>query len=145
MKKMLNNYNNLNSEENGDQKISLKENIKIDELKNYKEKDEWAVLSRKNHLDFLNDKLSKLQQQAEKKKEITQILANQIVEKNSKKKDVNNNDERYYELRNKEYENWKNSEVKIKEKKEKNIRNFIVERDNVYQSKFIFYSHLYIF
>jgi len=129
----LKNYGNFNS--NSLNLNDLHTNDKYDELKNYKEKDEWAVLSKKQHMDYLNDKLNKLKQQAEKKKEITQILANQIVEKNTQKQNRLSNDERYFEHSVQDYENWKKSQDRIKEKNENKIREFIEERDNVYKSK----------
>jgi hypothetical protein len=129
----LQNYaNNFNS--NSLDINVLHTNNKIDELKNYKEKDEWALMLKKQHLDFLNEKLNRLKQQEEKKKEITQILANQIAEKNYQKQNKLNNEERFNENWVKDYENWKNSEIKMKKKNENKIREFIEERDNVYKS-----------
>jgi hypothetical protein len=125
--------NNYNS--NSLDIINLHTNDKYDELKNYKEKDEWALMLKKQHLDFLNEKLNRLKQQEEKKKEITKILANQIAEKNYQKQNKLNNEEKFNVNWVKDYENWKKSEIKMKEKNENKIREFIEERDNVFKSK----------
>jgi hypothetical protein len=134
------NYNYANNFNSNSLNLNtLHTNNKYDELKNYKEKDEWAIMLKKQHLDFLNEKLNKLKQQEYKKKEITQILANQIAEKNYQKQNKITNDEKFNENWNKEIENWKKTEIKMKEKNENKIREFIEERDNVYKSTKIFF------
>ena len=125
-------YNNLDINH-------LHSNIKYEELKEIKEKDEWGILSKKQHMEFVNEKIDRLKKQAEKKKEITQILANQIIEKNNKKQVKITHDERFHDHLTKDYEKWKKSDMKEKEKDENKIREFIEERDNVYKSKIKIY------
>ncbi len=117
-------------------------NAKIEELKNIKEKDEWGILAKKNYMEYLEDRISKLQQKEEKKKEITDILAKQILEKNQQKQIKLTNEEKYYEGLTKDVENWRISEVREKEKYDHKIKDFIEKRDNVMRSNYIYFIRL---
>lgn len=109
--------------------------LKYEELKNIKEKDEWGILTKKKHEEYVNEKINKLQAQAERKKEFTHFLANQIVEKNNQKQVKINNDQNFHDNLIKEIENSKKSEIMEREKNENKIREFMEQRDKVFNSK----------
>ncbi len=109
-------------------------NAKFDELKLLKEKDEWGILAKKNYIEHLEDKISKLQKKEEKKKEINEILAKQILEKNHQKQIKICVDEKFFESLNKDAENWRKSEAKEKEHNEHKLKEFIEKRDNIFKS-----------
>jgi len=111
-------------------------NDKYDELKLVKEKDEWGILAKKNYMEYLEDKISKLQKKEVKKKEITEILANQILEKNKQRQIRISNEEKFFDSLTKDVENWRKSEAKEKEHYEYKIKEFNEKRDNVFQSNF---------
>lgn len=111
-------------------------NAKYEELKLVKEKDEWGILAKKNHMQYLEDKISKLQQKEEKKREITDILAKQILEKNHQRQVRMSNEERFFESLTKDVENWKKNEVKEREHYDHKLREFIEKRDYVFKSIF---------
>ena len=99
--------------------------LKYEELKNIKEKDEWGMILKKDYDDFINEKINKLQEQAEKKKEFTHFLASQVIEKQNLKAQKINNDIKLHENLIKEIENSKLSEIKKKENKEIKIKEFM--------------------
>lgn len=134
-----NNYRTLsprNNNNNNNNGVNYNHsNAKYEELKNIKEKDEWGILAKKNYMEYLEDRISRLQQKEEKKKEITEILAKQILEKNQQKQIRLTNEERFFEGLTKDVENWKKSEIVEKEKYDHKIKDFIEKRDNVMKSK----------
>jgi hypothetical protein len=106
--------------------------LKYEELKNIKEKDEWGMILKKDYDDFINEKINKLQEQAEKKKEFTHFLASQVIEKQNLKAQKINNDIKLHENLIKEIENSKLSEIKKKENKEIKIKEFMEQRDKLF-------------
>jgi hypothetical protein len=109
--------------------------LKYEELKNVKEKDQWGMILKKDYDDFINEKINKLQEQAEKKKEFTHFLASQIIEKQNQKALKMNNDIKLHENLIKEIENSKLSEIKKKEKNEIRIKEFMEHRDKLFIGK----------
>jgi len=129
-----NNYNSISPKNNNNILNYNYSKAKYEELKNVKEKDEWGIKAKRNYMEYLEDKISKIQQKEEKKKEITEILAKQVLEKNQQKQIKITSEEKYFENLTKDVENWKKSEAHEKEKVENKIKDFIEKRDNVMKS-----------
>ena len=140
-KDLKKNYNNNGSPKNlNNNSINYNNsNAKYEELKNVKEKDQWGILAKKDYMEYLEDKISKIQKKEEKKKEITEILAKQILEKNQQKNMKLSNEERFFDNFNKDVEIWKKSDIREKEKNENKIKDFIEKRDFVMKSNRYFF------
>lgn len=131
---MTNNYDNIINSNSNSNTIIPVSNEKLEELKNLKEKDEWGILAKKHYEEYLEDKISKIQKKEEKKKEIVDTLARQIIEKNQQKYMKKNNDELFNKNLKQDLEIWKNKQERERENNQNKIKDFIDKRDYVYKS-----------
>lgn len=104
---------------------------KLEELKNIKEKDNWALLAKQDYEKFLDEKRNLKKIDDKKKKEVKDFLSQQIEEKNTALKRKKENDTKFEISAKNDYDNWKLKEEIKKNEKEQKIKQMIKMRDNL--------------
>ena len=137
LEKLKNKINNSHLLEN---KPSEKSTVKLEEIK-IKKEDEWAKLAKYNYNKYEEELHNTKIKEEEKKKQMREILAKQILEKQSffhKEKEIEkNNFQKYQEILIKQdlNEKLKIEKIKNKIKNEKEIRDKIIIESNLIKKK----------
>jgi hypothetical protein len=108
--------NNLTLFQPSDSPI-LDKNSKLENLKNIKEKDEWAIMAKKNYEKHLEEmKIKKLKQNSVEKN-VKETLLNQVEERKSSKEKNKEKEKEYLNFISRDHDTWlKNEELKNFEK-----------------------------
>jgi len=108
---------------------------KLEILKEIKEKDDWALLAKKDYERYLEEKKNKNLNMEKKTKLARQYLDQQILDKTLNTKHKKDDDLDYFHFLEKEQEKWKNNQEAKKIDQIKKVKDFIEMNDKIIKGR----------
>jgi hypothetical protein len=125
---IANDHNNLISSPQST--ISNEKRMKFEILKNIKEKDDWALIAKKDYEKFLEENSNKKTQESKIKSEMNNFLYNQMQEKKDQKYKKIEENKVYYKYIKQDYDEWIKQQENIQKQKHDQIDSLIKSIEN---------------